>query len=477
MKIKLIIWIFALFFLFPSAYAFSFNETHRYGFNESGGIDAISGLTLTEANTNYTNGSLREGNSSVIMNGNAISQGSSRFTTSSMETDWTRLSVNCWANITTRTTGTAAVYSQDTAEAGRNVHMGFSSDDGVASFKMWTHMPVDNTAYSSNISTVFMNTSHMYTWVVGINDFSHFFIDAVEQNKTLNTNASSGALQGSMCIGNTLGDAGTCNVQNNYFGGQLDDCRIWTYNLSQQNITDLYNNYTIPTAIPPIITYYNLTNENGCENWNTDKSNACSTSSVTPTVQFDTNKNAWCAIAGGSSSTALDLNYTDMNNSRKCTGDMSGEGGMLNHRCTLTIQDELVYDTSYIFISCTDSNTSVGNQNRNSTSGALKVSITGLETQRRNSIGTGIQNSLLNSYTNYTDLQIYARNLSNSQVKGTFDRAAKKGNKMWAFNGIGVSDSHVNMFNLTPVLYTLEFVNITSARITNLTELMINATK
>ena len=133
-----------------------------------------------------------------------------------------------------------------------------------------------------------------------------------------------------------------------------------------------------------------------------------------------------------------------------------------------------MYDTSYLFISCKDSS---NNQNRTSTSSALKLSITGLEASGRNSISIGIQNALLSGYTNYTDLQIYARNLSNGQVKGTFDRAAKKGSRMWAFNSIGVSDSHVNMFNLTPVLYTLEFTNKTSEYITNQTERLINATK
>ena len=80
-------------------------------------------------------------------------------------------------------------------------------------------------------------------------------------------------------------------------------------------------------------------------------------------------------------------------------------------------------------------------------------------------------------YKGYIDLQTHARNLSNSQVKGTFDRAAKKGNKMWAFNIIGVSDSYVSMFNMTPVLYTFEFANKTSEYITNQTERLINATK
>lgn len=228
-----------------------------------------------------------------------------------------------------------------------------------------------------------------------------------------------------------------------------------------------------PDVTPPDITYFNLTNENGCENWYSDKNNACSTSSVTPTVQFDTDEPAWCAIAGSSNSTALDKNYTDMGSSRNCTDAASGEG-TTNHFCTLKNQDELVYETSYLFISCKDAS---NNTNRTSTSGALKLSITSLESNAKNSIGIGIQNALLSGYTNYTDLQIYARNLANSQVKGTFDRAAKKGSKMWAFNRIGISDNHVNMFNLTPVLYVMEFANLTSTNLTNQTQRLIEATK
>jgi len=234
-----------------------------------------------------------------------------------------------------------------------------------------------------------------------------------------------------------------------------------------------YPSVSVPDTTPPSITYYNLTTDSGCENWNTNKNNACSTSSATPTVQFNTNENAWCAIAGGSSSTSLNLNYTGIGSSRNCTGAASGEGST-SHLCTLISQDELVYDTSYLFISCKDTN---NNQNLTSTSSALKLSITGLEAAGRTSIGLGIQNALLSGYTNYTDLQIYARSLNNSQVRGTFDKAAKKGSRIWAFNRIGISDSHVNMFNLTPVLYTLEFANKTSSNITLQVEQLINATK
>jgi hypothetical protein len=220
---------------------------------------------------------------------------------------------------------------------------------------------------------------------------------------------------------------------------------------------------------PPEITYFNLTSGSGCENWNTDKTNACSTSDVNPTVQFNTNENAWCAIGGGNPG-ILDKNYTDLGSSRYCT---TGEG-TTEHFCTLTSQDEVVYDTSYLYVSCKDAD---NNQNSSSTSDALKVSVTGLETNARNSIGLGIQNALLSDYTNYTTQQVSARSLSNNQFLGTFDWMVKKASKVWIFNYISSTDSHVaNTFNLTPSVYVLQLTNATQSQITLLVEQTINAT-
>ncbi len=256
------------------------------------------------------------------------------------------------------------------------------------------------------------------------------------------------------------------------FGEPLDSPTFDYINLTRFECWNVTPSVFVPDTTPPEITYYNVTGNGGCVSWNTDKNTACSTSFVTPTVQFNTDKAAYCAISGNFSSTS-GMNYSDMGSSRNCTGAASGEGST-SHLCTLTSQDELVYETSYLYISCKDTS---GNQNRTSTSGALALSITGLEDAGRTFIGIGIQNALLSDYTNYTNQQIYSRNLLNGQVGGTFDRAVKKGTKTWAFNRIGVSDSHVNMFNLTPVLYTLELANKTSSQIINQVELLINTTK
>ncbi|MBI2650461.1 hypothetical protein HYX04_04045 [Candidatus Woesearchaeota archaeon] len=218
---------------------------------------------------------------------------------------------------------------------------------------------------------------------------------------------------------------------------------------------------------PPEITFYNMTSEGGagCTNWTTNKSVPCVTSDATPTVKINTNENAYCAIG------ISDLNYSDLGLGRQCSG-----GGTSEHTCTLTSQDELVYEISYVYMGCRDYSSNQ-NQNRTSTSGALSLNITGLETISKNAIESGIRNALLSGYTIYTDQKIYARNSANNQSVGVFDKVAKKLNKIWAFNRIGQYDGYVNMFNITPVFYTLEFANKTSVQITNQTELLINSTK
>ncbi|MBS3105413.1 hypothetical protein J4234_04100 [Candidatus Woesearchaeota archaeon] len=261
-------------------------------------------------------------------------------------------------------------------------------------------------------------------------------------------------------------------------GTQIDFIYYFNDTPTTEELIELWNgttlgsdplNYTnvfapaAPDTTSPYITAYS-DQGSSCSNWNTNPSNACSTSDTTPTLYFNTSESAFCAI--GTNNT----NYTTMGSLRNCT---SGEGA-IEHACTLIDADELVYEDSIVYSSCKDAS---GNMNTSSTSGALNLTVTGLEAAGRTSIGIGIQNALLSSYTNYTDLQIYARNLSNSQVKGTFDRAAKKGSKMWAFNYITKGEQHVQFFNLTPVLYVLEMSNITGTNITKTVETMINATK
>jgi len=214
---------------------------------------------------------------------------------------------------------------------------------------------------------------------------------------------------------------------------------------------------------PPHITAYS-DQGSSCSNWNIDTSNPCTTADTTPTLYFNTSEPAYCAIG------VNNLNYTTMGSSRNCT---AGEGTM-EHACDLKPFDELVYEDSIVYLSCKDISR---NENITSTSGSLSLTLTGLESGSESSIEIGIQNALLSGYTIYSGQQIYARKLAGTQDTGTFDRVAKKGSKVWAFNYITKGEEHVGLFNMTPVLYVLEMSNSTNSTIINMVETMINATK
>ena len=330
--------------------------------------------------------------------------------------------------------------------------------------------------YSTTTGDVGIGLWHHFCMTRNGTNYNLFINGTLSQTRVMGTG---NLLQGSrrLVVGQWYDGASSMD-----FNGNIDNLMIWNRSLSVAEMQTLYidkvncTNLTSPVAVdtnPPEITYYNLvSSENGCVAWNTNKSSPCTTSSVTPTINVTTNEDASCSIAGGSLG-SYNINYSDMGLSRECTGAGAGQGTK-NHQCTLTNQDQLVYDTSYLYISCTDSNY---NQNSTSTSGALRLNITGLQDTARSLIDLSIRNSLLSDYSILTDQPVYARNSANSQSVGVFDKAARKLNKIWAFNYIGSSEYQINMFNITPVLYNLEFANISSGRISNLTELMINSTK
>ena len=277
----------------------------------------------------------------------------------------------------------------------------------------------------------------------------------------------------------TSADLGDCvlhlnaQLQSGLYGGSknLNFSDLAIFNIATGDANDIcyYNGtscitFTAGDITPPGITYYNLSTPTGdCITWNTDKNNPCNSSDATPTIIVTTNESATCAIG------ISNLNYTNLGVSRQCSG-----GGTTSHTCTLTSQDELTYETSYVYIGCQDGSY---NENSSSTSGALALNVTGIETTAKNAIESGIINALSGGYSIYTDQKIYARNSANNQSVGQFDKVAKKLNKIWAFNRIGAYDSFVNMFNITPVFYTLELANKTSTNITIQVELLINSTK
>jgi len=245
---------------------------------------------------------------------------------------------------------------------------------------------------------------------------------------------------------------------------QQDDLRIFNNTvLTTDEIDWLYNDHGGTNEslsgfggdLPPEIDFYNMTSDGGagCIKWNDDKSDACDTSDTTPTVFINTSMNAFCAIG------VSDLNYTGLGISRQCDG-----GGGIEHTCTLTPKDELTEEISDIYIGC---QSTLGVENSSSTSGALRVSIhsSDLESSGRNSIETAAQHALTSGYTIYTDQKVYARNSANQQTVGVFDKVVKWLNKIWAFNVITGNETYVNMFNITPVLYTLEINTTTNSSV------------
>lgn len=252
-------------------------------------------------------------------------------------------------------------------------------------------------------------------------------------------------------------------ADNVWLGNITPDSEICEFFWNNGNFREL----SAPVTTPPGIDFYNMTSEGGegCTVWNINKATPCVTNDTTPTTFFNTSKNAFCAVG------ISNLNYTNLGISRNCTGG----GGTKEHTCTLTPQDELTEENSFIYISCKDEN---GNENLTSTSGALALNIHAKETGGVQSIGIGVQNALLSGYTNYTSQQIYARDLNNNQFTGTFDWVVKKGTKVWALNYISSGESHVaGTFNLTPSLHVLQLTNTTQQQVTLLVEQMINATK
>lgn len=212
---------------------------------------------------------------------------------------------------------------------------------------------------------------------------------------------------------------------------------------------------------PPTLSNYNMTSAGGCTKWNINESDACETEDTTPTVTFNSSEDASCRIG------LTDANWTGMG-----SGDCYG-ANTTSHTCTLSTA---ITGLQNIYIGCKDMS---DNENQTtSSSGALKVKIFAPETDAETAIETGFTNSLANpAGTIYTNQQISARNLAGTQFHGTFDKVFVKGTKRWAINYINSTETSTNnLFNITPILYTLELQNKTTTEISNEVSAFINTT-
>lgn len=186
------------------------------------------------------------------------------------------------------------------------------------------------------------------------------------------------------------------------------------------------------------------------------------TSDTTPTFRFATNVNANCRVGN------TDVNYTTMGGTRQCMG---GEG-LTMHTCTLTSQDALSPSSGVMYIACKNTNDS--SEPVKSSTGPLQI--TGIATTNATAEDYGIMQSVVwPQATVYQNQQVYLRDLNNNQKLATVDRVVVYGNQRWLIdydNG-----TPLGLFNITPVVYSLDMTNLTLLQIESTVTSFINATK
>jgi hypothetical protein len=226
-----------------------------------------------------------------------------------------------------------------------------------------------------------------------------------------------------------------------------------------------YDNLTITMVnqfLPPIITNINCTS---CNIPYGDVIPPYTTSDTTPTFRFSTDIESNCRISDENQ------NYTSMGSSRDCaTGDRT-----MGHICTLTSQDELFYSNSNVYISCEN----IDNYNQTwDASVSLQMEITNLVANRTLALDNGIhKSSIWPGATIYSDQQVYLHDLNNNQVLATVDRVAVYGNQRWLFDYLEDGESAHGLFNITPVIYSLEMTDKSFSEIEDRVSSLINSTK
>ena len=236
--------------------------------------------------------------------------------------------------------------------------------------------------------------------------------------------------------------------------GIIDHWRMWAGYIGDDD--------EVPFLIEgiPVLSNMNCTS---CDPPTGDTTKPYTTSDTTPTFKFDTDVNANCRIADEN------LNYTTMGASRNCTiGD-----GNVSHSCILTVDDELIYSTDYVYISCENS---FDNNQTSNASVELEMEITDLEDNATSAIQRGIEDSSIwPEATVYSNQQVYLRDLNNNQLLATVDKVAVYGNQRWIFNYVLSNESKLGLFNITPAVYVLDMQNITLTDIEDdVTELINN---
>jgi len=275
-------------------------------------------------------------------------------------------------------------------------------------------------------------------------------------NGALNSTNSTGGYETEGSAAVNLGAiSGTAN-----FNGQIDELIFFNKSLTPAEVSDLYNGGQGLAYPFTGTTVFSNVQCQDCTPVNATTP-PYTTSDTTPTFNFNTDINANCRVAN------QDWNYTTMGNSRNCT---TGEGATY-HICTLTSQDALPADSGTMYIACKGSGY---NETQKSSTGPLVI--VGIAATDGDAIDVGVHHSAVwPQATVYANQQVYLRDVNNNQLLTTVDRVVVYGNQRWLINYDNTTK--LGLFNITPVVYSLDLTNLTLLQIESTVGAFINSTK
>ncbi len=306
-----------------------------------------------------------------------------------------------------------------------------------------------------------------WVFISGVYNITHssIYINGVQENST----ACSFAINNTAWEDNQnayIGcrDLGTTPTIDDTFNGSIDEVGIWSRPLSESEIDYLYNEgdalaYPL-TFNAPIISDLMCTS---CNIPYGDSTPPYETSDTTPTFTFNTDIQSNCRIGN------TNLNYTEMGSERDCDGPDE------NHTCTLNVDDELIYQDSYVYISCANPN------NDNQTEEAsieLQMNITDLAMNYSMAILAGIQQSIIwPGASTYIDKEVYLRNSIGNDIYANVNLIAEYGNQRWIINVADENFTPLGLFNMTPSVYVLDLFDTSISEVPDIVSQYVNDTK
>jgi hypothetical protein len=194
----------------------------------------------------------------------------------------------------------------------------------------------------------------------------------------------------------------------------------------------------------------------------------------TPTIRFNTSGSASCKLWNEAK------NWTTLNN--QGVSDCTTTGGS-SHVCTLS--DALSNGTQTLYISCKSGNDEINDFSyypSNKFNISILAPVSSSQSIANEAIELGItKSSIWPGALIYTFQPVYIRTKNNSQAYAVFDKVALYGNQRWAFNyrinGEASVNSNGQFYNISPVFYFWEGVNLSYYAVSSQVTSIINTTK